>query len=54
MIGTEEARHKLGELVDRAFYGGERFPLGKHGQLRAWLVPPDEYERFKEWREETR
>lgn len=31
-IGADEARQKLGELIDRAAFGGERFVLKRHGK----------------------
>jgi antitoxin (DNA-binding transcriptional repressor) of toxin-antitoxin stability system len=46
-MGTEErltlreARDRLGQLVDAAFYGGTSTVIMRHGQVRAAVVPDD-------------
>ncbi len=46
-ISITEAKQKLGELVKRAAYGGERILLQFRGKPQAVLVSYDDYEKFR-------
>ena len=46
-IGIEQARHQLGEIVDRARYTGEATLLTRQGKPAAIVVPVDWYEQAK-------
>ena len=45
-IGIAEARRRLPELVEEAFFRGELWALTKSGQPRAVLIGFDEYEEL--------
>jgi prevent-host-death family protein len=41
-IGADEARQKLGDLIDRAGFQGERFVFTRHGKQLVALVSIDD------------
>jgi prevent-host-death family protein len=45
--GIEEARNRLGELIDRVRLGGEHIALTRYGKSAVVLVPED-------WHQEKR
>lgn len=47
IVGMEEAKSKLAELVGQAKYGGKRFLLQRRGRPMAVLVGVEEYERLE-------
>ena len=47
-IGVEEARAKLGQLVDAVAAGGEHVALTKRGRPVAMIVGREEYSRLKQ------
>jgi prevent-host-death family protein len=52
-ISITEAKQKLGELVKRATYGGERFILEFRDKPQAAIVSVEDFARL-EWSEETK
>jgi prevent-host-death family protein len=46
-VGVNRARDILGELVNRAGYGGERIPLTRNGKQVAALVSMKDVERLR-------
>lgn len=47
-LGVEEARGRLGQLVDEVSSGAEPVTLVKRGRTMAVLISRDEYARLKE------
>ncbi|MBI2863698.1 MAG: type II toxin-antitoxin system Phd/YefM family antitoxin [Chloroflexi bacterium] len=47
-IGAYEARRKLGQLIEEAFYRHDRFIIERSGRAMAVIVPIDEYHRWKQ------
>lgn len=47
VLGVEEARPKLGQLVEEIAKGGEPVVLAKRGQALGVLVSRDEYARLQ-------
>ena len=47
-IGVEEARARLGQLVDEVAAGGEHVALTKRGRPVAMIVGRDEYSQLKQ------
>jgi len=46
-MGVEEARPKLGQLVEEVARGGEPIVLAKRGQALGVLISRDEYARLR-------
>lgn len=53
-ISITEAKQKLGELVKRAAYGGDRFLLQFRGKPQAILVSYADYEHLQSLERSTR
>jgi len=47
IVGMEEAKSKLAELVGQAKYGGKRFLLQRRGRPMAVLVGVEEFEQIE-------
>jgi prevent-host-death family protein len=46
-VNMSDLRQQLGELVNRAAYGGERIILISHGQPRAVIISMQDYQVLK-------
>lgn len=46
-IGADKAREQLGDLINRAGYGGERFVLTRHGKPEVALVSIADLEKIE-------
>jgi prevent-host-death family protein len=52
IISAMKARQNLGQLLEEAFYRGEKFVIKRGNKPMAVLIPINEYEQFKRQRNE--
>jgi prevent-host-death family protein len=53
-ITAQEARRRLGELLDKAYYRRESFVVERAGEPKAALVPMAEYNEMLRLKQEAR
>lgn len=51
-LSTMQARERLGELLDQAYYRGDEFIIERKGKPLAVIVPFEEYQKWQRRREE--
>jgi prevent-host-death family protein len=52
-VSMSELRQRLGDLVNRAAYGGERIVLVAHGQPKAAIIGVEDLRRLQEQSKES-
>ncbi len=52
VLSPIEAREKLGQIIEEAYYTGKQFIIARRGKPMAAIVPIREYEKWERDREE--
>ncbi len=52
VLSPIEARDKLGQIIEEAYYTGRQFIIARRGKPMAAIVPISEYEKWERDREE--
>ncbi|MEW6273632.1 MAG: type II toxin-antitoxin system Phd/YefM family antitoxin [Bacillota bacterium] len=52
VISPMEARDKLGQIIEEAYYSGNQFIIARRGKPMAAIVPISEYQKWQKEREE--
>lgn len=52
VLSPIEARDKLGQIIEEAYYTGKQFIITRRGKPMAAIVPISEYEKWERDREE--
>ncbi len=52
VLSPIEARDKLGQIIEEAYYTGKQFIIARRGKPMAAIVPISEYEKWERDREE--
>jgi len=53
-IAAQEARRRLGELLDKTDYRRESFLIERAGQAKAVMIPVSEYNEMQRMKQEAR
>ena len=52
-ISTIQLREKLGEILDQIYYRGDKFIIERKGKSLAVIIPFEEYQKGREYRERS-
>jgi len=52
VLSPIEARDKLGQIIEEAYYTGKQFIIARRGKPMAAIVPISEYQKWERDREE--
>ncbi|MCL6446656.1 MAG: type II toxin-antitoxin system Phd/YefM family antitoxin [Armatimonadetes bacterium] len=52
IISPMEARDKLGQIIEEAYYSGNQFIIARRGKPMAAIIPISEYQKWQKEKEE--